>query len=325
MEVEAQKLIAIPSLELPEGARLPFDLFVRLPVSNRVILYRREGSSLNQEQVERVSVRELVFFVPTDQYGKYLNYATGHLVRLLSAKPPDTEALQQAAARVLGSIFAQSSVDEARQLVQELGALVSQMVVEISVGALDQRGGLFSKFAKLAQSGTDFQRHPLHVASLTVMMTLGLGVHDQRTLIEVGLAALLHDVGLTQLPMSVIGDAHKFHDVGTVTRSLLKMHPKASLDLLRARGIPASRLMTSMILQHHEEFSGQGYPQGLSGTDVHPLAQVLHFADDLDDLISQPGEVEPLGGRIESLVRRYERDRIIQPSLWGRLKGLLFS
>lgn len=325
MVPELEHLVAIPSLDLGSVETLPFDLFVKLPVSSRVILYRREGSALEPEKFDKVSSRELIFFVARENYERYLEYATREFMDLISRHPADPVLMRETAAKMLGNAFAQATSEDAQILVHNMGDLVSHLVHEISTEGADSRGKLFSKFAKLAQTGTDFQRHPLHVASLTVMLTVGLGFHDHRTLIEVGLAALLHDVGLTQLPMSVIGDAHRFRELGTVSRALLKLHPQGSVDLLRSRGIQVSKLMESMISQHHEEFNGQGYPLGLVGSAVHPLAQVLFVADELDSLLAETEPGLPIDERVRGLFSRFQSEQSIEPSLLKKLKALVLE
>lgn len=325
MVPEIENLVAIPSLDLRADAVLPFDLFVRLPVSNRVILYRREGSALDQEKFDKVSARELIFFVAREHYERYLEYATREFLALISERPVDAARMRQTATKMLGNAFAQATAQDAQDLVHNMGDLVSQLVSEISAEGLDTRGGLFAKFAKLARTGTDFQRHPLHVASLTVMMTVGLGIHDQRTLIEAGLASLLHDVGLTQLPMSVIGESHKYRELGTVSRALLKLHPQGSIDLLRNRGIQVSKLMDAMITQHHEEYNGQGYPLGLVGAAVHPLAQVLFVADALDDLLSVSDEDSSIEERVRDLFARLAGEESIEPGLLKKLRAMILE
>ncbi|MBX2987123.1 MAG: HD domain-containing protein [Bdellovibrionaceae bacterium] len=320
-----ENLIAIPSFELRPESALPFDLFVRLPVTNRVILYRREGSTLDQEKFDKVSSRQLNFFVPKDHYERYLEYVTRQFLDLLSKKPADSRKMQEAAGRMLSNAFSQENVTDARELLHSMGDFVTHFVSDIASEGFVNRQTLFLKFAKLAQTGTDFQRHPLHVASLTIMLVVGLGIQDQRTLVEVGLAGLMHDVGLTQLPVSVITEAHKYRELGTVSRALLKLHPQGSLDLLRSRGINVSKLMESMILQHHEEFSGNGYPTALIGEAVHPLAQVLHVADDLDELLAEASDgPQHIEARLRLLFERYERETTLDPALRKRLHALLF-
>lgn len=327
MNPAMQELVAIPTFELRAETALPFDLFVRLPVTNRIILYRREGSAIEAEKVDKTGARKMGFFVQRGDYDKYLKYATEEFRRLLSRPAAEGHKKRDAAARMLSNAFSSPDVGEARELVTRLGDVVHQFVAEISQEGFLSRQNLFLKFATLAKSGTDFQRHPLNVASITVMLAVGLGIGDQRTLVEAGLAALLHDVGLTQLPVSVIAEAHKFNELGTVSKALLKLHPQGALDLCRKRGIQVSKLMAAMIGQHHEEYGGRGYPMGLVGEAVHPLAQVLHVADDLDDLLAReadPSEPESsLHFRLRALFAGYERESILDPALRKRLEALL--
>jgi HD-GYP domain-containing protein (c-di-GMP phosphodiesterase class II) len=323
-DTTAENLIAIPSLDLRPDLALPFDLFVRLPLTNRVILYRREGSTLEQESFDKVSSRQLHFFVQKDHYEKYLEFVTRELIALLSLRPTDLEQMRGMATRVLTSALNQESVVDAKLLVNSMGDLVTRFVSDVASEGVVSRQTLFLKFAKLARSGTDFQRHPLHVASLTVLLAIGLGINDQRTLVEIGLAGILHDIGLTQLPVSVISEAHKFEELGTVSKALLRLHPQGSLDILVQRGVNLSKLMEAMILQHHESYAGNGYPFGLVGEAVHPFAQVLRVADDLDDLVSSINPEGRLDAAVRALFERYERDNSIDPALRKRLLRLLF-
>lgn len=318
-----ENLIPIPSFELAPGAALPFSLFVRLPVTDRVILYRREGSTMDQEKLERVSQKQLKFFVQKHDYEKYLEYASRQLLELIRLQPRDTGKLRAAANQMLTSAFGQDDLKNAREIVSNMGDLVTQVVSEISSDGFMSRQSLFLRFAKLAQTGTDFQRHPLHVASLAVMMAMGLGVTDQLSLVEIGLAGLLHDLGLTSLPVSVIEESHRYKDLGTVSKALLKLHPQGTIDLLRQRGVAISQLMETMILQHHEEFNGSGYPMGLAGNNVHMLAQVLHVADDLDDLLISANSTPELDAQVRILFNRYESEQTISPQILAGLRTLL--
>ena len=42
------------------------------------------------------------------------------------------------------------------------------------------------------------------------------------------------------------------------------------------------RNLIPAILYHHERFSGDGYPQGIAGTDIPLAARILAVADSLD-------------------------------------------
>lgn len=41
-----------------------------------------------------------------------------------------------------------------------------------------------------------------------------------------------------------------------------------------------------VIRHHHERPDGEGYPDGLSGSDIHPLARIISVADAFDAMTS---------------------------------------
>jgi len=320
-----ENLVAVPSLETGQGKALPFDVYVRLPWSNKISLYRRRGSHLEQQRIDQdKNNRHLNFFVEQADYERYLEYVADQLFDLIVSHPLDRDRLRRAAGRVLSNAVAQEAPAQAKQLMDNLGDVVTRFVSRMANEELSSRQALFMKFARLAEMGTDFQRHPSHVSSLAVMLALGLGVSDQRTLVETALAGLLHDIGLTQLPVSVIAEAHSFQNAGTVSKALLKLHPQGGLDLLWNRGVKVSQLMESMILQHHEEWGGGGYPRGLSGEAVHPFAQLLRLADDLDDLIGNEEGPESLEAKVIRLFEQYEKEQVLEPVLRESTRLLLF-
>ncbi|MCM0614059.1 HD domain-containing protein [Marinobacter sediminum] len=61
-------------------------------------------------------------------------------------------------------------------------------------------------------------------------------------------------------------------------RSVIRKHPERSIQALRAAGID-NKLMLKIIAQHHEQADGSGYPDGLSGTDIRPEAEILALSE----------------------------------------------
>jgi HD-GYP domain-containing protein (c-di-GMP phosphodiesterase class II) len=92
-----------------------------------------------------------------------------------------------------------------------------------------------------------------------------------------------------------------FHDVGKINISkvtLLNPNPLSDSELSEVQshvlvGIDLLNGLTEMnediklaIMQHHERRDGSGYPQGLSGPSIHPLACILAVADVYDASVS---------------------------------------
>lgn len=61
-------------------------------------------------------------------------------------------------------------------------------------------------------------------------------------------------------------------------RDVIRKHPERSIRALRAVGIE-NELLFTIIAQHHEQADGSGYPDGLSGADIRPEAEILALAE----------------------------------------------
>lgn len=61
-------------------------------------------------------------------------------------------------------------------------------------------------------------------------------------------------------------------------RAVIRRHPTRSTEALKAAGI-TNPLLLRIIVQHHEQADGSGYPNGLSGTDILPEAEILALSE----------------------------------------------
>ena len=45
--------------------------------------------------------------------------------------------------------------------------------------------------------------------------------------------------------------------------------------------------VAQIVLQHHEHYDGSGYPNGLKGDEIEPLARILSVVDSFDAMTSK--------------------------------------
>lgn len=120
-------------------------------------------------------------------------------------------------------------------------------------------------------------RHSLNVCIYTVLLGQIHG-YSKDELLVLGLGALLHDIGKTQLPLSLLNKPGKLTDD---EYTLMKTHTEAGFNMLKDEaGIPL--LSAHCAYQHHERIDGSGYPRGISGNDIHEFARWLGIVDSFD-------------------------------------------
>lgn len=123
--------------------------------------------------------------------------------------------------------------------------------------------------------------HSVNVAVLSIVLGTALGL-DKKELCDLGFGALLHDIG------KVFVDKDILNKNGPLTRDefdQMKKHPSLGYEYLRKEfgGSMASQLG---ILDHHEKFRGDGYPNNLKGEDISLFGRIISIADVYDALAS---------------------------------------
>jgi putative nucleotidyltransferase with HDIG domain len=153
--------------------------------------------------------------------------------------------------------------------------------------------------------------HSLNVSIYASQLAIANGL-PQKKVEEIGLGALLHDLGKLFIPEEVLNKP------GKLTKEefeQIKSHCELGFEnLRRVHEIPLT--VAHCALQHHERIDGAGYPRGLKGAEIHEYAKILSVADVFDAVTShrvyRPGMLPHKG--IEILYAgsgtQFERDQI---------------
>ena len=96
-----------------------------------------------------------------------------------------------------------------------------------------------------------------------------LGLDSERLVV----AARVHDVGMLAVPPS---ELHQGGAMDRPTQHLIRVHPTLGARWIERLG--ADRAIVAAVAAHQERFDGNGYPGGLSGDDIPPLARALGTA-----------------------------------------------
>lgn len=123
--------------------------------------------------------------------------------------------------------------------------------------------------------------HAINTCILSIMTGIAMG-YDAKQLDELGLAAILHDVGKIKFSQNV---AQQFPNYLTKKeKDEYRRHPFYSLEILR-ENYSLSVNVLNACFQHHERWNGSGYPMGLKGNDICEYAQIISVVDVYERLI----------------------------------------
>ncbi|MBI2379845.1 MAG: HD domain-containing protein [Gammaproteobacteria bacterium] len=110
------------------------------------------------------------------------------------------------------------------------------------------------------------------VLKLALALNLELGgVVDAQ---QLAAAVYMHDVGMAFVPHPIF---NKESPLSPEEAKLVRTHVVISAQLLHR--ILGWEDASQMVLQHHERYDGEGYPNRLAGEDIHPGARIIAITD----------------------------------------------
>jgi putative nucleotidyltransferase with HDIG domain len=94
-------------------------------------------------------------------------------------------------------------------------------------------------------------------------------------------AGLVHDIGKIGVPDRILDKPGRLTPDET---EIIRSHVRLGTELLSR--VPGYQDIVTIVAHHHEWWNGEGYPHGVAGEDLHPLARVLSVADVFDAITS---------------------------------------
>lgn len=120
--------------------------------------------------------------------------------------------------------------------------------------------------------------HPVNVTVISLLLGKAMNL-DADELKQLGVGAMLHDIGKLALP-----ERFRWRDphFNKAERSLYQEHVAHGLALGRKMQLQPAVL--AVIAQHHELADGRGYPAGLVGDAITPPARIVALVNTYDAL-----------------------------------------
>ena len=123
--------------------------------------------------------------------------------------------------------------------------------------------------------------HSVNVCVLSIIMGISLDL-NQEQLTNLGMAALLHDVGKVFINQDLLNKVEKLTDEDF---EIMKKHSYDGYKYIKDKfNFPVTTYIG--ILQHHEKYDGTGYPHQRAGEKISLFARIIAIADVYDALVS---------------------------------------
>ena len=160
---------------------------------------------------------------------------------------------------------------------RKLAPLVDQITESVSLDPT-----IMLNIARLKTKDEYTYLHSVAVCALMVNLARKMGVSEAQ-MPDIGMAGLLHDVGKTAIPDSILSKPGKLDEAEWIT---VRDHPQRGHDILSSsKGV--SNIALEVCLRHHEKMDGTGYPGGLEADTLSIFTRMSAICDVYDALTSQ--------------------------------------
>jgi len=188
-------------------------------------------------------------------------------------------------------IKARTSRDKTRRYVDEMlshartGEIINTSTAKLLVAELANNivenldASMWLTHLKQRDEYTAIHSLNVCVLSLTFGRALGLPLEE---LNEIGLGALLHDIGKMRVPLKVLNKP------GKLTKDefeIMKSHPGMGYEIVRNDKNLSPKVLT-IIRSHHERLNGKGYPDNLPEESISYYTKMVSITDVYDAITS---------------------------------------
>jgi putative nucleotidyltransferase with HDIG domain len=194
------------------------------------------------------------------------------------------EELKQGGQSHLLTIYRKDELGQLTENFNEMSARIAEQQVRLNEYASELEESYVS-IVKVVAATIDARDpythgHSARVSRFSLQIGERIGL-DSTELEDLRVACLLHDVGKIKTPDSILMKPSR---LSLPEQKEMMRHPEYGASILGKASslhkyIPAVR-------HHHERFDGQGYPDGLKGTDIPRFAAIMAVADAFDAMTS---------------------------------------
>lgn len=248
---------------------------------------------------------------------------------------PEEERIHHLSKKLQGVSLSQelSSIRQTRQQLLEgvhelldalakTGKVEVEKVNECSQAIIEQTLNHEEAFIALIQTrefSPGLYDHALTVSTLAILLGRTAGL-EEIEIQHLGIAGLLHDVGLLYLPTQLHRPLKK---LSPSELAIYQTHPQRGVGALAKNPNLGPRVL-NLILEHHEALDGSGYPSKFSTDRLDSSSRILRIVDEYDELLSGHHSGEPLSVRaaLQLLYQKGNRG-IIDPALVARFVNVI--
>jgi HD-GYP domain-containing protein (c-di-GMP phosphodiesterase class II) len=167
---------------------------------------------------------------------------------------------------------------------EKIDARRAKRVVQSMVDALLQEEDLLIGMTAIKDYDDYTYHHSVNVSILSMTLGQKLGF-TKNAMLELGLVALFHDIGKTEVPVEVLNKPSSFTEEEW---KLVRRHPYWGVrSILNMKGFDIVSVKAAIVaFEHHQYPGGGGYPARKNSRSLDLYSRIVSIADQYDGMTS---------------------------------------
>ena len=298
--------ITLNSLKTDTRIGCDIYLLVRNNGSSKYILYCKSDAAFDGEQKEmlvRKNINKL--FIGKEDQQKYSEYLESNLQNILAderIEPKEkAQIVYSTATNMLQDVFKEPRFKNIER---------SKTFAYNMVDYILRDGRAAYNLLKITSHDYYTYTHSVNVATIGSLFAKSIGL-SERDMKMFCTGMLLHDLGKTKIDSDILNKQGALTDNEF---SEIRKHPEMGVTVLKESGDCLNEEY-SIIMQHHENCDGSGYPLGLKKKDIHYSSRIVRIIDIYDALTTQRSYSAPQRPFNSLKVMRDEMYNAVDPAM----------
>ncbi len=306
----------IPIDEFISGSKIQFPIYLKLS-NTKMVKVANQGEDISAEMLKRLKTKGIrSLYMLTEDYRNYIKFITKLAVQVQKTKkidPARKKKFYQNNAKHLLQLGLQETVNP------DLFHF-ARSNLEMTISIYMDHADYVALMDEMLSMGGDIYGHSLSVSLLSVMLAKQLGWSSPETVFLISSAGLFHDIGKREMAPELI--RKKEVDMSEDELLVYREHPRIGAEVLENIG-GAPDGIVQIILHHHENVDGSGYPSGIGRVRIHPVAKIINL---VDQFLHRSEEMKDLMGKAPkpaSVFANMEEDNIkFEADYWRALENV---
>lgn len=274
-----QDYTPIPIAEFFSSKAVLFDVFIKLS-KDKYIKILHTGDTFSAERITKYKEEknvEFLYFHKKDRM-KFIHFNN----LLLNKVIPNDKIGMNTKINIIQNLSSKY-IDEVhleglKPQIVEQGREICESIFQF----VKTERSLFKLLKDLEDFDPTTIQHSALVTLYVTAITKQFDWQSAQTIQSMALACLFHDIGKTKFPKELLEIS--VEDMNEEQFTLYKQHPQFGFEILDQNKM-INNTVKQVILQHHETYDGQGYPNGIKGSKILLMANIVCLVDDFIDLM----------------------------------------